>query len=91
VAALSCLQGTDGEQPLIFNRIAIACASTPKKSGLLLTQGDISQRRDRHRRNGSIDLFGRAALTARFAGTPMSASALKRIWPIRSFRRFANG
>jgi hypothetical protein len=76
------LAGIDGEPPLIFNRIAIVCASTTDKKRVLLTQADISNGEIGRRRNRQHRLFRRGALQLGFAGTPMSTSALKRMWPI---------
>src|SRR5882762_6506451 len=76
------LAGDDGEQPLIFNRIAIGLRFDTEKKRVLLTQADISNGEIGIAGTGSIDYSGEPRLTLGFAGTPMSASALKRIWPI---------
>src|SRR6266576_4990 len=76
------LAGDDGEQPLIFNRIAIGLRFDTEKKRVLLTQADISNGEIGIAGTGSIDYLGEPRLTLGFAGTPMSASALKRIWPI---------
>ncbi len=76
------LAGTDGEQPLIFNRIAIALRFDTEKRRVLLTQADISNGEIGVAGTGSVDYSGEPRLTLGFAGTPMSASALKRMWPI---------
>ncbi len=76
------LAGDDGEQPLIFNRIAIGLRFDTEKKRVLLTQADISNGEIGIAGTGSIDYAGEPRLTLGFAGTPMSASALKRIWPI---------
>ena len=77
------LPGTDGETPLIFNRIAVRMRFDIEGQRILLTQGDIS--------NGTVGVAGTGIfdystaeprLTAGFAGTPMSASELKRMWPV---------
>ena len=49
---------------------------------MLLTQADISNGEIGIAGTGSIDYANEARLQLGFAGTPMSASALKRIWPI---------
>ena len=49
---------------------------------MLLTQADISNGEIGVAGTGSIDYSGEARLQLGFAGTPMSASALKRMWPI---------
>jgi hypothetical protein len=76
------LAGDDGEQPLIFNRIAIGLRFDTEKKRVLLTKADISNGEIGIAGTGSIDYLGEPRLTLGFAGTPMSASALKRIWPI---------
>ena len=76
------LAGTDGEQPLIFNRIAIGLRFDTQKRRVLLTQADISNGEIGIAGTGSVDYAAEPSLTLGFAGTPMSASALKRMWPI---------
>jgi len=76
------LAGIDAaEPPLIFNRIAIALRFDTDKHRVLLTQADISNGEIGVAGTGSIDYSGEPRLTLGFAGTPMSASALKRMWP----------
>jgi hypothetical protein len=76
------LAGSEGEQPLIFNRIAIALRFDTEKRRVLLTQADISNGEIGVAGTGSVDYSGEPRLQLGFAGTPMSASALKRMWPI---------
>jgi hypothetical protein len=76
------LAGADGEQPLIFNRIAIALRFDTANRRVLLTQADISNGEIGVAGTASIDYSAEPRLTLGFAGTPMSASALKRMWPI---------
>ncbi len=76
------LAGSDNDQPLIFNRIAIGMRFDTDKKRVLLTQADISNGEIGIAGTGSIDYSAEARLQLGFAGTPMSASALKRIWPI---------
>src|SRR4029079_9992954 len=76
------LAGNDNEQPLIFNRIAIGLRFDTDKKRVLLTQADISNGAIGVARTGHIDYSREARLPLGFAGTPMSASALKRMWPI---------
>lgn len=76
------LAGIDGEQPLIFNRIAIGLRFDTDKKRVLLTQADISNGEIGIAGTGNIDYSGEARLQLGFAGTPMSASALKRMWPV---------
>jgi hypothetical protein len=75
------LPGAEGEAPLIFNRIAIALRFDTEKHRVLLTQADISNGEIGVAGTGNIDYSGPARLQLGFAGTPMSASALKRMWP----------
>jgi hypothetical protein len=76
------LAGTDNEPPLIFNRIAIGMKFDTDRKRVTLTQADISNGEIGIAGTGSIDYSGDARLQLGFAGTPMSASALKRMWPI---------
>lgn len=76
------LAGAEGEAPLIFNRIAIALRFDTEKRRVLLTQADISNGEIGIAGTASVDYSGDARLQLGFASTPMSASALKRIWPI---------
>jgi hypothetical protein len=76
------LAGVDNEPPLIFNRISIAFRFDTDHKRVLLTQADISNGEVGIAGSGSIDYSGEPTLTLGFAGTPMSASNLKRIWPI---------
>jgi hypothetical protein len=76
------LAGIDSEPPLIFNRIAIGMRFDTDKKRVLLTQADISNGEIGIAGTGSVDYSAEPRLTLGFAGTPMSASALKRMWPI---------
>src|SRR3954452_13269045 len=76
------LAGVDGEQPLIFNRIAVAMRFDTDKKRVLLTQADISNGEIGIAGTGSVDYSREPRLQLGFAGTPMSASALKRMWPV---------
>ena len=76
------LAGNDNEQPLIFNRIAIGLRFDTDRKRVLLTQADISNGEIGVAGTGSIDYASEARLQLGFAGTPMSASALKRMWPV---------
>ncbi|MET3845873.1 DUF3971 domain-containing protein [Bradyrhizobium sp. OAE829] len=76
------LAGNEGEQPLIFNRIAIGMRFDTDRKRFLLTQADISNGEIGVAGTGSVDYSGEARLQLGFAGTPMSASALKRMWPV---------
>jgi hypothetical protein len=75
------LAGIDSEPPLIFNRIAIGMRFDTDKKRVLLTQADISNGEIGIAGTGNVDYSGEARLQLGFAGTPMNASALKRIWP----------
>ena len=76
------LAGTEGEQPLIFNRIAVAVRFDTEKHRVLLTQADISNGTIGVAGTATIDYSGEARLQLGFAGTPMSAAELKQIWPV---------
>ena len=76
------LAGNDAEPPLIFNRIAIRLRFDTDSRRVLLTQADISNGEVGVAGTGSVDYSSEPRLTLGFAGTPMSTSALKRIWPI---------
>src|SRR6202790_2086929 len=76
------LAGNDNEPPPIFNRIAIGLRFDTDKKRVLLTQADISNGEIGVAGTGNIDYSGEARLQLGFAGTPMPASALKRMWPI---------
>src|SRR6202023_2571349 len=65
----------------IFNRSAIALRFDTDQRRVLLTQADISNGEIGVAGTGSIDYSAEPRLTLGFAGTPMSASALKRMWP----------
>lgn len=76
------LAGNDNEQPLIFNRIAIGMKFDTDHKRVVLTQADVSNGEIGIAGTGSLDYSGEPRLQLGFAGTPMSASALKRIWPV---------
>jgi hypothetical protein len=69
------------EPPLILNRIAIGLRFDSDKRRVLLTQADISNGEIGVAGSGSLDYSAEPRLMLGFAGTPMSASALKRLWP----------
>ena len=75
------LAGIDNEPPLIFNRIAVGFRFDTDRKRILLTQANFSNGEIGLAGTGSLDYSGEPRLTLGFAGTPMSASALKRIWP----------
>jgi Protein of unknown function len=75
------LAGIDKEPPLIFNRISIGFRFDTDHKQVLLTQADISNGEVGIAGTGSIDYSGEPLLRLGLAGTPMSASNLKRIWP----------
>src|SRR4051795_7757866 len=76
------LAGEDGEPPLIFNRIAIGLRFDTESRRVVLARADISNGEIGIAGTGSVDYASEPRLTLGFAGTPMSTSALKRIWPI---------
>src|SRR6202040_1577360 len=75
------LAGIDNEPPLIFNRIAIGMRFDTDKKRVLLTQADISNGEIGIAGTGNLDYSGEPRMTLGFAGTQMSANALKQIWP----------
>ncbi len=75
------LTGADKEPPLIFNRIAVGLRFDTDKKRVLMTQANFSNGEIGIAGTGSVDYSGEPRLTLGFAGTPMSASAMKRIWP----------
>jgi hypothetical protein len=75
------LAGIDNEPALIFNRIAVGMRFDTDKRRVLLTQADFSNGDIGIAGTGSIDYSAEPRLMLGFAGTPMSASALKRMWP----------
>ncbi|WP_407160331.1 DUF3971 domain-containing protein [Bradyrhizobium sp. STM 3557] len=75
------LAGIDSEPPLIFNRISVNVRFDAEAKRVLLSQADISNGEIGIAGTGSIEYSGEPRLKLGFAGTPMSASALKRIWP----------
>ena len=76
------LAGPEGEPPLIFNRINVSFRFDVDHKRVLITQADFSNGEIGVAGTGGIDYSGEARLTLGFAGTPMPAYALKRIWPI---------
>ena len=75
------LAGIDNSPPLIFNRINIGFRFDTEHKQVVLAQADISNGEVGVAGTGSIDYSGEPLIKLGFAGTPMSASALKRIWP----------
>jgi hypothetical protein len=75
------LAGNDNEPPVIFNRVSIGVRFDTAKKRVTLTQADFSNGEIGVAGTGSVDYSGEPRLTLGFAGTPMSVSALKRVWP----------
>ncbi|HTO80771.1 MAG TPA: DUF3971 domain-containing protein, partial [Methylomirabilota bacterium] len=75
------LAGIDSSPPLIFNRINIGFRFDTEHKQVVLAQADLSNGEVGVAGTGSIDYSGEPAIKLGFAGTPMSASSLKRIWP----------
>lgn len=75
------LGGIENEPPLVFNRIAIGFRFDSDHKRIVLTQADVSNGEIGVAGTGALDYSGEPRLTLGFAGTPMSASALKRMWP----------
>lgn len=77
------LTDNQGQNPLVFNRVAIRLRFDTERRRLLLTQCDISNGEIGIAGSGSVDYSTpETRLTLGLAGTPMSAAALKNIWPI---------
>jgi hypothetical protein len=76
------LPGDDTEPPLILNRIAIGVRFDTENRRVTLTEANISNGEIGVAGTGSVDYASEPQLKLGFAGTPMSASALKRIWPV---------
>ncbi|WP_315742012.1 YhdP family protein [Bradyrhizobium sp. SZCCHNR1075] len=76
------LGGIENEPPLIFNRISIGFRFDTQGKRVLLTQADISNGEIGVAGTGSIDYSGEPQIKLGFAGTPMSATAMKRLWPV---------
>lgn len=75
--------GEKGEEPLIFNRIAVRLRFDTDNRRVLLSQMDFSNGDISIAGSGSVDYStSEPRLTLGLAGTPMPVSALKRIWPI---------
>ncbi len=70
------------EAPLIFNNISIRAKFDPDNRLVSLTQANISNGELGVAGTGSVDYAGEPRMKLGFAGTPMSASALKRMWPV---------
>ena len=75
------LGGIDNEPPLIFNRINVAMRFDTERKRMVLAQADFSNGEIGVAGTGSLDYSAEPRLMLGFAGTPMSVSALKRIWP----------
>jgi hypothetical protein len=75
------LAGNDNEPPVIFNRVSIGVRFDTAKKRVTLAQADFSNGEIGVAGTGSVDYSGEPRLMLGFAGTPMSASALKRVWP----------
>ncbi|MBR0828355.1 hypothetical protein JQ596_22725 [Bradyrhizobium manausense] len=75
------LAGIDNEPPLVFNRIAIGFRFDTDHKRVLLTQANISNGEIGVAGTATVDYANEPQLTLGFAGTPMSASAMKRMWP----------
>jgi hypothetical protein len=75
------LAGIDNDPPLILNRISINFRFDTDGRRVLLSQADLSNGEVGLAGTGSVDYSAEPRLKLGFAGTPMSASALKRLWP----------
>ena len=77
------LVGDKGEDPVLFNRIAIRMRFDTDNKRMILTQCDISNGEIGVAGSGSLDYAtAEPRLTLGMAATPMPVSILKRIWPV---------
>ena len=76
------LAGENGENPSIFNRIAIRIRFDTDNRRVVMTQCDISNGEIGIAGSGAVDYSGEPRLTLGMAATPMPVSVLKRIWPV---------
>lgn len=77
------LAGENGENPSIFNRIAIRLRFDTDNRRVLLTQCDISNGEIGIAGSGSLDYStAEPRLTLGLAATPMPVAVLKRVWPV---------
>ncbi|RIK96950.1 MAG: hypothetical protein DCC74_08830 [Proteobacteria bacterium] len=76
------LGGYGDAPPIIFNNIAADLRFDTRHKRAVLTQANISNGEVGVAGTGAIDYAEEPRLTLGFAGTPMSALALKRMWPI---------
>ena len=77
------LKGEENEAPVIFNRVAVRVRFDTSAKKIVLERADVGNSETGIAGSGSID-YGAAEprLALGFAGTPMSMSAFRRIWPI---------
>jgi Protein of unknown function len=69
--------------PLVINRLALRARLDPARKRLELEQGDIGNMSMGVALSGNIDFSGsEPRLAAAIAGTRMSVSAMKRLWPV---------
>jgi hypothetical protein len=75
------LADVDNSPPLIFNRINVGFRFDTDHRQVRLTHAEISNGEVGIAGSASIDYAGEPAIKLALVGTPMSASALKRVWP----------
>jgi len=76
------LAGDKGEEPIIFNRIAVRFRFDTENRRTLMTQCDISNGEIGIAGSGTLDYSGEPRMKLGMAATPMPVSVLKRIWPV---------
>ncbi len=77
------LTDVNNANPVIFNRVAVRVRFDTERRRVLLTQCDISNGDVGIAGSGSIDYSTpETRVTLGLAGTPMSATVLKNIWPV---------
>lgn len=75
--------GENGEEPLIFNRVAVRFRFDTDNRRMLISQADFSNGDISIASSGFVDYStAEPRLNFGLVGTPMPVSALKRIWPI---------
>src|ERR1700738_377769 len=75
------LGGIDNEPALIFNRITVGMRFDTERRRVSWTQAEFGNGEIGIAGTGSVDYSAEPRLMLGFAGTPMSASAVQRMWP----------
>ncbi|MCS0493574.1 DUF3971 domain-containing protein [Ancylobacter sp. MQZ15Z-1] len=76
-------QYSENEPPLVLDDIALALSMDPAQSRIVIDQGDLKGPQGGVKLTGALDLGGvEPSLALSVSATPMSATSLKRLWPI---------